>query len=198
MLGKWALAKNFTSVVVLVALLLLGNLWLFVWQHVDYEKNRVVQEASREAMNLANAFEAQVRNLIARADDDMQLLKLAYEAEGPSSKIVRQLLTQTVKDPTRFQLGVINEQGVFVVSADTRTRNMNYADRQYFSSQRAATQDQLFIGKTIVSRASGKPVIPLSRRITKPDGSFGEWSIPVWTQIILPVFSPSWKCLQAD
>jgi serine phosphatase RsbU (regulator of sigma subunit) len=173
MLGKWALAKNFTSVVVLVALLLLGNLWLFVWQHVDYEKNRVVQEASREAMNLANAFEAQVRNLIARADDDMQLLKLAYEAEGPSSKIVRQLLTQTVKDPTRFQLGVINEQGVFVVSADTRTRNMNYADRQYFSSQRAATQDQLFIGKTIVSRASGKPVIPLSRRITKPDGSFG-------------------------
>ena len=137
MLGKWALAKNFTSVVVLVALLLLGNLWLFVLQHIETEQNRVVHEASREAMNLAKTFEEQVRNLIDRADDDMQLLKLAYEAEGPSGAIVSQLIAQTVKDPVRFQLGVANEQGVFVVSADMRTHNVNYADREYFSRQRA-------------------------------------------------------------
>ena len=79
MLGKWALAKNFTSVVVLVALLLLGNLWLFVWEHVENEKKRVVQEASREAINLAKAFEEQVSNIIGRADDDLLLLKMVFE-----------------------------------------------------------------------------------------------------------------------
>ena len=79
MLGKWGLAKNFSSMVVLVALLLLGSLWLFVWQHVDNEKNRVVQEASREAMNLAKAFEEQVSNIIGRADDDLLLLKMVFE-----------------------------------------------------------------------------------------------------------------------
>ena len=173
MLGKWGLAKNFSSMVVLVALLLLGSLWLFVWQHVDNEKNRVVQEASREAMNLAKAFEEQVRNIIDSADDDLLLLKMVFEKQGASSPIVNQILAQSVKNPTRFHIGIADEQGVFVVSSDARTQAMVYSDRDWFSGQRESKVDQLFIGKTVVSRSSGKAVISLSRRISKPDGSFG-------------------------
>lgn len=173
MLVKWALSKKYTLTILLIAALLLSSLWVFVWQHVENERERTIAEASREAMNLAKAFEEHVRNIIARADDDMMLLKMAYEKEGPASSIANMILAQVVQDPTRFHLGITNEHGLFIVSSDVQTQGVDYSDREWFFSQRSATVDQFYISKTVVSRASGRPVIPLSRRINKPDGSFG-------------------------
>ncbi len=52
-------------------------------------------------------------------------------------------------------------------------RKGNYADREYFRAHRARNDLGLFVGKPIVSRLTGEPMLPFSRRIAKSDGSFG-------------------------
>lgn len=113
MLGKWTLAKNFATIVVLVSALLLGSLWLFVWQHLANEKERILAAASRDALNLAKAFEVHIRNIIVQADNDMQLLKMAYEKEGSSNEIAKLILTQVKQDAIRLNTGVTDEHGTF-------------------------------------------------------------------------------------
>jgi diguanylate cyclase (GGDEF)-like protein len=50
---------------------------------------------------------------------------------------------------------------------------VNYADRDYFKWHAIHSNTGLFINGPLVSRSDGKMVIGLSRRITRPDGSFG-------------------------
>ena len=172
MLGKWTLAKNFATIVVLVSALLLGSLWLFVWQHLANEKERILAAASRDALNLAKAFEGHIRNIIVQADNDMQLLKMAYEKEGSSNEIAKLILTQVKQDAIRLNTGVTDEHGTFLVCSDTQLQGANYSERAWFRAQQSAMADQLTIHQTIIGRATGIPIIPLSRRISKPDGSF--------------------------
>ena len=69
--------KKYIWMVVLLGGVLLGVLWLFIWQHVNNDRERTLREASREAMNLAKAFEEQVNSVISQADHDMVILKEA-------------------------------------------------------------------------------------------------------------------------
>ena len=173
MRGESVFTKRYSLLVVLLGGILLGSLWLFVWQHVSNDRERTLQEAAREARNLAKAFEEQVRNSIAQVHYDMVALQKAYEKGGAANPVIDTILGNTIKDRIRFQIGITDEQGVFVVSSDPRALAVNYADQEWFLWPRGAETDSLYISKTIVSKASGKTVIPLSRRINKPDGSFG-------------------------
>ncbi len=75
------------------------------------------------------------------------------------------------------------DMGVFLVvdeNGDTRydahavpARPLNNADRSYFRVHRDRPDLGLFISEPVASRMLGVPVIVLSRRINKPDGSFG-------------------------
>lgn len=52
-------------------------------------------------------------------------------------------------------------------------RTGNYADREYFKVHQARDGLGLYIGAPIVSRLTGERMLPFSRRVSKPDGSFG-------------------------
>jgi diguanylate cyclase (GGDEF)-like protein len=52
-------------------------------------------------------------------------------------------------------------------------RKGNFADRDYFQAHKADRHLGLYVGQPIVSRLTGERMINFSRRIDKPDGSFG-------------------------
>ncbi len=71
---------------------------------------------------------------------------------------------------------ILNEEGDVVVAdiAAVPPRKGNYADREYFQVHRASAGLGLHVGGVpIVSRLDGERMLPFSRRIDKPDGSFG-------------------------
>jgi diguanylate cyclase (GGDEF)-like protein len=72
-------------------------------------------------------------------------------------------------------------QGLFLFGADGRSRlnslaastpALNYADREYFIYHRTHTDKSSHVGNPVRSRTSGAWVLPVSRRLDHPDGSF--------------------------
>ena len=69
---------------------------------------------------------------------------------------------------------VLDENGASVLDAGALpARKVNNADRDYFQAHKARSDLGLYISKPLVSRLTGAPIVVLSRRIDKPDGSFG-------------------------
>lgn len=69
---------------------------------------------------------------------------------------------------------VIDENGDSIIDANADTpRRLNNADRDYFQAHKTQAGLGLHISRPLISRLLGEPVIVLSRRIDKPDGSFG-------------------------
>ncbi len=69
---------------------------------------------------------------------------------------------------------VLDENGDVVEDAAALPpRKGNYADRDYFQAHKANRHLGLYVGRPIVSRLTGERMVNFSRRIDKPDGSFG-------------------------
>ena len=68
---------------------------------------------------------------------------------------------------------VLDERGDIIADLDAvPPRKGNFADREYFVVHRDRTDLGLFVGQPLVSRLTGERMLPFSRRINKPDGSF--------------------------
>ena len=69
---------------------------------------------------------------------------------------------------------VLDETGEAIFDAASYPpRKVNNADRDYFKAHKAHRDLGLVISRPLVSRLTGVPIVVLSRRIDKPDGSFG-------------------------
>ncbi|AWN37751.1 sensor domain-containing diguanylate cyclase [Methylobacterium radiodurans] len=69
---------------------------------------------------------------------------------------------------------VLDEHGdIAADSGALPPRKGNYADREYFRVHREQAGLGLHVGRPLVSRLTGERMLPFSRRIDKPDGSFG-------------------------
>jgi len=165
--------SSYSLLIILIGILLIGGCWLLTWQQINYDYDRTIQETSLETMNLSIAFEEHVRRIIADADKDLLNLKEAYEQDGISSPGFSAYAHNAEKDPARDRIAVYNERGDVIVSFIRASIGLNSSDRDYFQVHKSSTSQELDIGRTILGRAISKQIIPLTRRINKPDGSFG-------------------------
>jgi diguanylate cyclase (GGDEF)-like protein len=70
-------------------------------------------------------------------------------------------------------LFVYGADGSWQVNALPQPVQANNSDREYFRYHKTHSSRGTYIGKPVRSRSSGVMVIPVSRRIDRPDGSFG-------------------------
>ncbi|MDR3590272.1 MAG: ATP-binding protein [Negativicutes bacterium] len=164
--------SGYSWLVILLGSFLIGGLCLFVQQQVQYDYDRTIEEASQETTNLAIAFEEHVRRIIADVDKDLLSLKQAYERDGISSPVIAENLASTGKDPALVQEAIINKRGILIASYSQDILGVNVLDRDYFQIPRDSLPEGLYIGKPIRTKTLGRSVIPVSRRINQPDGSF--------------------------
>jgi hypothetical protein len=71
------------------------------------------------------------------------------------------------------QVGVIDSDGYMRARTEYTGPPLDLRDREHFQVHVDAKADQLFISKPIVLRATGNSSIQFTRRLRKPDGSFG-------------------------
>lgn len=135
-------------------------------------------KAEQTSRNLLQVIERDIARNVEVIDLTLQAVQDNLRAPGlarldaPMRQLVLFDRAATAKD-----LGVmfvLDENGDLVEDAAvTPPRKGNYADRDYFKAHKGNRHLGLYIGRPIVSRLTGERMVNFSRRIDKPDGSFG-------------------------
>ena len=143
--------------------------WLSYRQHSDAE--RAFQ--FRLAHDTALVLEVHARDTLASVDEAVLRIKETYEARGTATDI------RAIMDRKRNAAGyaavasVADNEGRIVLSTLPVPPGTRVADHEHFRVHVARDTGAPFIGKPLLGRISGKWSFHVTRRINRPDGSFG-------------------------
>lgn len=159
--------------VAFVCLALLSmNAWL-----ITRARATEIEQIDRANTNLARAVSQQIEGSITLAEH--LLSSIVFELERsvftPDSLLRLQpmLVTQVAETPSIKGLFVYDARGKWLVHSEASDDpSRNNSDRSYFIYHRDNPSTRPLVSDPIVSRSSGEWVIPLSRRISDPDGKF--------------------------
>jgi len=135
-------------------------------------------KAEQTSKNLLQVIERDIARNVEVIDLTLQAVQDNLRAPGLAQldPAMRQLVLFD-RAATARDLGVmfvLDENGDIVADAGTvPPRKGNFADRDYFQAHKANRHLGLFVGKPVVSRLTGERMVNFSRRVDKPDGSFG-------------------------
>jgi diguanylate cyclase (GGDEF)-like protein/PAS domain S-box-containing protein len=158
--------------IVFLGLIVMAVVWALAFERVGYERSNVVDDALRNNSNLSLALQEQTLRTIRSVDQVLRFIEREYLDEGVQPSMQRLLTQVDLEDGLFHNLGVIDSRGRLILSREPKASMVDLSDRDYFQAHRIGDSGKLFIGKPLIGRITGEPVIPMSRRITGSDGSF--------------------------
>lgn len=159
--------------IVLFSAVLVTAIWVIVIANVRRERDDAVQHTVSDNNNLAIAFEQYVIRTVESADLLARFVSREYARSGRNIYIPK-LMAESGIDAAMYAVA-IDENGNVVASGRPAVdaTNSNVAQFDYFNAHVAHDTGRLFIGKPIPAKMPGEASVPVSRRISKSDGSFG-------------------------
>ena len=169
-----ARAPRFSTALTLIAfcIFLLGLLWSTVIVKLHAEHEAEIRDVMKDTANLARVFEEHTVRTFREADQTLQFIIDQYREHGNKIDLRRLAEDGPIINRIYTYISIIDEHGNLAAGSQP-FKPMNLADREHFQVHVAQDTGRLFISKPLVGRASGKQSIQLSRRINKPDLSFG-------------------------
>ena len=175
--GDSASFRHTGAVITVFGLVLLCLIWIGVFYKAHTERQLELQGAVRETGNFARAFEEHTARTILSADQMLLLLKYQYEINGKAMDMAPFKRGGPFWNPTFLLMGIADENSDFIISNQEPHVPSNLKDREHIQVHVKADTGKIFIGKPVIGRSSGKPSINMTRRINKPDGSYGGTAI---------------------
>ena len=169
---NWIISRHSFLIIGFGLLLTLG-IAMFSWQHLQFEYDRTLEEKSRDTMNLTKAFEEHIRTVLDDTDNDLTSIRNIYESSSEDPAFFLKYFTYLKRHYTFAVISVVDEHGRIVASTQQISQPINVSQREYFQFQRDSISDVLHIGKPVADPLTKENLIPVTRRIKKPDGSFG-------------------------
>lgn len=166
--GRWPL-----WLIEAVGLLLIAALWTAVGLKLSWEAAAEDEAIELRTMSLARVFEEHTVRTMASVDQALLFVKFQYEAIGDRLDIASAVQQGMIVGGLFNQVGVINADGIYHLSNLPDFARVDLRDREHFRVHQASDTDEVFVSKPVLGRASGKWSIQLTRRINRPDGSFG-------------------------
>lgn len=173
---RWLVAKladlfSLDGSITALASAIIVGIWFATIAHVLYEREEGIESAVRQNANLAVAFEEHIKRAIKAADQVVLFLRYEYQSRGTPVGL-KEYAANGVLDAGLFRNFVVMDQNGDIVASQVSAAGENFADRDYFRHHRAQARDELFIGRPVVGRMTGKWVIPVTRRLNTVDGEF--------------------------
>jgi diguanylate cyclase (GGDEF)-like protein len=169
--GAYLRTSVLRRLVVFLAIVL-PLLWLFVVHERDQLGSVAREESSRNVRNLAHAFSEEVRSSIVTIDLSLSQLRLSWLRNPEKFDDIVTELNTHLQGQLRIVLVVTDPQGrVQYSNVPDAPEQLNLGDRDHVRAHlKEQAGDQLFIGKPLRGRLSGRQAVPFSRPIFDDDG----------------------------
>ncbi|MGB3836757.1 diguanylate cyclase domain-containing protein [Castellaniella sp.] len=159
--------------IALLSLASIATLWLAVSHVVDTEREQAIESTMQADANLAIAFEQDLIRTLKAAEQVAAFARKSYLLHGKAPDIRGWIKDHTIREHMFTILSVVDAQGRIIASTQDTPPEVNYSDRDFFTTQQHTKEDILFISRAVFGRVSHQWRIPMSLRTTLPDGSFG-------------------------
>ncbi len=165
--------------IIVGAMLILAAVFMLVQRIVTQEREVAFANAQDINSKIALSDEVRIRSLLASLDKVMLVMRKDFAANPKLSRDALLLRLDDLKIDNELnpRISFVDASGEVLLSSAQSSSNqklkLNVSDRAYFLKQKNDQGDLLKVDAPIESRVSGKWVVPLTRRITNQDGSFG-------------------------
>ncbi len=157
-----------------IAVLLIAGIWAYTVERARTERVEATAAEFSKNANFALALDVHTNQLLKGLDHFLLLISDQYQGAGAESPVpLERLVVPALSGiPSITFIGVTNEHGDVVESLQ-RFSPTNVADREFFQRHQRGETQGLLISEPVLGRISGRWAITLTRRLDKPDGSFG-------------------------
>lgn len=155
-------------------LVLIALLWLGI-SHQDQRLEELRAASFRlEMSNYVRLLEAHTRSVIRGLDQVVTHLKAAWEDDPSNFDLKAEVAVSPILKGLSVQAGIIGADGMLAASTAPTPpgQPVDLSDREHFRVHLAADTGELWVGKPVLGRASGKWSVQLARRINNRDHSF--------------------------
>jgi PAS domain S-box-containing protein len=158
------------AIVFFVMAILIGR-WVVFESQLTRERANKINDVMRENSNLARAFEEHTIRTLGYVDEFVIAIQKQYEAKG------RNFDLQTFYREMRPNLEILHnvvitdEKGMIILGTGLSPR-ISLADREHVKVHSGAPTNFLYISKPMLARVNKQWSIIVTRRASKPDGSF--------------------------
>ena len=163
------------TTIVLFVTILIGIMWNAVFALVQAERDATIRAAIDHNENLAIALEQYTVRALQSADAVTRYLIRKTVGRQSKGDLVQFMVDYSVANKVIIGVALADESGKAMSTAysGNLAKPLNVADREHFRIHIERDSGRLIVGKPVVGRLSGQGVIPVTRRINKPDGTFG-------------------------
>ena len=161
--------------VVVFSAILIATTWIALFGVLRVEREQTIRAAVSRNDGVAIAFEHYVLRTIESADSVIRYVIREYTRGAERNDLARFVAAYTIDNKSFVGLVLADEQGnAFTTAyAEKPVAWINVFDREHFKVHMGQDTGKVFVGKPVIGRITGKPIIPITRRINKADGTFG-------------------------
>ena len=152
---------------------LLALVWVVVAVKIVTERKLEASRLRGETTNLASAFAEHTLASLRTVDQVLLTVKAAYEERGRDLDLAALARKGIIIGPDMHHIVAVADEHGDIVLTSAPAKPANVAASESFRVHAASDTGQLFIGKPAPGHATGKSGVPVSRRVNRPDGSFG-------------------------
>lgn len=169
-LSTFAARENLIAVAIVT--LLSAAIFAFTLVQMHNDRELAFNNEATKNSNLVQAHAERAISEFRLLDLVLLILRDDHAVHSTPADLNIRLAALNLSRDSIGNVSLIGAQGAVISSTAIADAN-NYADREYFKTHAADNTDRLLIGKPVLGRVSGKWIVPMTRRINQPDGSFG-------------------------
>jgi diguanylate cyclase (GGDEF)-like protein len=159
----------------ILGVVIIAMLWAVVALKYSEDVQADTKEAERTNRNFAMVFEENVLRSIGEIDKALLYLRRTVETRKASTNYHAIVQSADVLSDIILQAAIVDDKGIIRWSnAQTESSPaISVADREHIKAQLNSTEDNLFISKPLIGRASRQWSVQFTRRFMNDDGTIG-------------------------
>jgi diguanylate cyclase (GGDEF)-like protein len=147
--------------------------WISLGYFLSVERDRTIAAALQDGTRLTQLLEENATRLIKVVDRTLLLLRSAYEKHPEQFDLQALVKDSSAVSDVTTEIALISSNGYLTAKTGYHGPPIYVGDVEHFQFRADAKSDQIYISKPFVLRTTGARTILISRRLHKPDGSFG-------------------------